>query len=181
MSQYGLDGRLPRLIAGGVWLAPTAQVIGNVTLGREASIWFSAVVRGDNEAIVIGDRTNVQDGCVLHSDPGAPLHIGNDTTIGHRAVRHGCTIGDTCLIGIGAVILNRASIGERSIVGASALVTETKQFPPGSLIVGAPARVVRELTPAEQQMIATNAAHYVRNAKRFTKGLKHAETLRISA
>jgi carbonic anhydrase/acetyltransferase-like protein (isoleucine patch superfamily) len=100
-----------------VWLAPTAQVIGNVVLGREASIWFSAIVRGDNEPIVIGDRTNVQDGCVLHSDPGARLRIGNDTTVGHRAVLHGCTIGDRCLIGIGAVILNRASIGERSIVG----------------------------------------------------------------
>jgi carbonic anhydrase/acetyltransferase-like protein (isoleucine patch superfamily) len=130
MSQYRLDGRLPQSIAEHVWLAPTAQVIGNVVLGREASIWFSAIVRGDNEPIMIGDRTNVQDGCVLHSDPGAPLHIASDT-IGRRAVLHGCTIGDVCLIGIGAVILNHASIGERSIVGATALVTEAKQFSPG--------------------------------------------------
>jgi carbonic anhydrase/acetyltransferase-like protein (isoleucine patch superfamily) len=181
MSQYRIDGRLPQSIAEHVWLAPTAQVIGNVVLGREASIWFSAIVRGDNEPIMIGDRSNVQDGCVLHSDPGAPLHIGSDTTIGHRAVLHGCTIGDVCLIGIGAVILNRASIGERSIVGANALVTEAKQFPPGALIIGAPARVVRELTTAEQEMIAANAAHYVRNAKRFRKGLEHTDALRISA
>jgi carbonic anhydrase/acetyltransferase-like protein (isoleucine patch superfamily) len=124
--------------------------------------------------------SDVQDGSVLHSDPGAPLHIGTDTTVGHRAVLHGCTIGDRCLIGIGAVILNRASIGERSIVGANALVTETKQFPPASLIVGAPARVVRELTTAEQQMIAANAAHYVRNARRFRRGLEYPEALRMS-
>ena len=116
MSHYSLDGRLPQSMAEDVWLAPTAQVIGDVVLGREASIWFSAIVRGDNEPIVIGDRTNVQDGCVLHSDPGAPLHIGNDATIGHRAMLHGCRIGDTCLIGIGAVILNRASIGEGQLL-----------------------------------------------------------------
>jgi carbonic anhydrase/acetyltransferase-like protein (isoleucine patch superfamily) len=173
MSRYRLGALHPRMIADDAWLAPTAQVIGNVVVGREASIWFSAVVRGDNEPIVMGDRTNVQDGCVLHTDPGAPLRIGQDTSVGRRVVLHGCSIGHNCLIGIGAVILNHASIGRDSLVAANSLVTERKQFAPRSLIVGSPARVTRELTDTELEMIAENASFYVRNAKRFQSELRH--------
>lgn len=173
MPVYALDEISPVLPeTGAYWIAPDASVVGNVRMGEGASIWFGAMVRGDNEPITIGARSNVQDGSVLHSDPGAPLTIGEGVTVGHKVVLHGCTIGDNSLIGIGAVVLNRARIGRNSLVGAGALVTEGKEFPDGVLIVGSPARVVRELTPEQIEGIRRSAEHYVGNAQRFAKGLK---------
>lgn len=146
MSIYSLDGVSPTLPESGrYWIAPGAQVIGRVRIGEDVSIWFGAVLRGDNELIDIGDGTNIQDGSVLHVDPGVPLTIGVGCTIGHRVMLHGCTVGDGSLIGMSATILNNARIGSNCLVGAGALVTEGKEFPDNSLIVGAPARVVREL------------------------------------
>lgn len=173
MPIYALDDLSPVLPENGMyWIAPDASIVGNVQVGEGVSIWFGAVVRGDNEPIVIGARSNIQDGSVLHSDPGSPLTIGEGVTVGHKVVLHGCTIGDNSLIGIGAVVLNRARIGRNSIVGAGALVTEGKAFPDGVLIVGSPARVVRELTPEQIEGLRRSAAHYVENGKRFAKGLK---------
>ncbi|MBO6901960.1 MAG: gamma carbonic anhydrase family protein [Rhizobiaceae bacterium] len=154
------------------WVAPGANIIGRVRLGRDCSIWFGAVLRGDNEPIVIGDETNVQENSVMHTDPGFPLTIGKGCTIGHRALLHGCTVGDNSLIGMGAIVLNGAEIGPNSLVGAGALVTEGKKFPAGSLIVGTPARVVRKLDEAAIESLRNSARHYVRNARRFLTGLK---------
>jgi carbonic anhydrase/acetyltransferase-like protein (isoleucine patch superfamily) len=170
MAIYELDGLGPQ-VGEGAWVADSAQVIGNVRLGEGASVWFGAVVRGDNEAMTVGARSNVQEGSVLHSDPGFPLVIGDDVTIGHQVMLHGCTIGDGTLIGIKAVVLNGARIGKNCIVGASALVTEGKEFPDGSMIIGAPARAVRQLTPEEVAGLPRIAEHYVTNAKRFRAGL----------
>ena len=153
MPLYAIDDLAPTLPAdGSAWVAPSADVIGDARLGSDASIWFGAVIRADNTPIVVGARSNVQEGAMLHSDPGAPLTIGDDCTIGHHAVLHGCTIGDRVLIGMGAIVLNRATIPDECIVGAGALVTEGKTFPPGSLIVGSPARAVRELDEAQRPM-----------------------------
>lgn len=153
------------------WIAPSADIMGDVTLGDDASVWFNAVIRGDNDPITIGARTNIQDGAVLHSDDGLPLHIGDDVTVGHKAMIHSCTIGDNSLIGIGAVILGRATIGRDSIVGAGAVVPEGKVYPDGVLLLGAPARVVRELTPEQIGKLKQSAAHYVRNWRRFKRDL----------
>jgi carbonic anhydrase/acetyltransferase-like protein (isoleucine patch superfamily) len=153
------------------YVAPQAVVIGRVRLGRDASIWFNAVVRGDSEAIVIGDCSNVQDGAVLHADPGSPLILAEEVTIGHMAMVHGCRIGRRSLVGIGSVILNDAVIGERCLVGARSLITEGKKFPDGVLIVGAPARVVRELTEQEMSRLALTAEHYVENGRRYRREL----------
>ncbi|MFN3228762.1 MAG: gamma carbonic anhydrase family protein [Asticcacaulis sp.] len=173
MSLYRLGNRTPNVPpSGSAWVAPNATVIGDVTLGEEASVWFNAVIRGDNDPITIGDRTNIQDGSVLHSDEGLPLKIGSDVTVGHMAMVHSCTIGDNCLIGIGAVILGRAVIGANSIVGAGALITEGKVFPEGVLIVGSPAKVVRELTPEQIGFLKLSAAHYVENARRYRGDLE---------
>lgn len=147
------------------WIAPNAYVIGNVIMGRDVGVWFAATIRGDNEPIAIGDRSNIQDGAVLHSDPGAPLTIGADVTIGHRAVVHGCTIGDNSLIGMGATILNNVKIGCNCIVGANALVTEGKEFPDNSLIVGSPAKAIRRLDAAQD--LKMSAQNYVGNMQRF--------------
>ncbi|WP_443750543.1 gamma carbonic anhydrase family protein [Asticcacaulis solisilvae] len=171
MPVYALDDVSPLVPETG-WIAPDASVAGNVRMGEGASVWFGAVVRGDNEPIIIGARSNIQDGAVLHSDPGSPLTVGEGVTVGHKVVLHGCTIGDNSLIGIGAVVLNRARIGRNSLVGAGALVTEGKAFPDGVLIVGSPARVVRELTPEQIEGLRRSAEHYVGNARRFAKGLK---------
>ena len=172
MTIYRLGDRTPRLPAeGSYWVAPSAQLIGDVEIGEGVGIWFNATVRGDNEPIRIGNRTNIQDGSVLHSDYGAPLSIGAGCTIGHAAIIHGCTIGDNVLIGMGATILNRAVIGADSLVGANALVTEGKQFPARSLIVGAPAKVVRELTDEEVEGLRRSADGYVANWQRFAKEL----------
>ena len=149
MPIYALDDRTPTLPgADRFWVAPDAHVIGNVVLGEDVGVWFGAVIRGDNDPIEIGARTNIQEGAMLHSDPGLPLRVGAGITVGHHAILHGCTVGDNSLVGMGATILNGARIGANCIVGANALVTEGKAFPDFSLIVGAPAKVVRTLDPA---------------------------------
>jgi carbonic anhydrase/acetyltransferase-like protein (isoleucine patch superfamily) len=154
------------------WLAPGAVLIGKVVLKKNASVWFGAVLRGDNEPIVIGENSNIQDGAVLHTDMGAPLTIGRDVTVGHQAMLHGCTIGDCALIGIKATVLNHAAIAARCLVGAHALVTERKSFEEGALITGAPARAVRQLDQAQKDLIAMSAALYVENWKRFKRELR---------
>jgi carbonic anhydrase/acetyltransferase-like protein (isoleucine patch superfamily) len=168
---YELGGRQPQF-KGDYFIADTAAVIGAVTLENDASIWFGCVVRGDTDDLIIGEGTNIQDGSVLHTDPGIKLVIGRDCVVGHQVMLHGCEIGDNCLIGIGAVILNRAKIGKNCIVGARSLITEGKSFPENSLIMGTPAKVVRELTPQDVQMIKLNAQHYVQNFKRYKKDLR---------
>lgn len=170
MSCYSLEGREPE-IAPDAYLAPSADVIGHVVLSPGSSVWFGAVLRGDNDPIHLGANSNVQDGAVIHADPGAPTTIGNGVTIGHRAIIHGATVGDNSLIGMGATLLNNATIGANSIVGANALVTEGKSFAEGSLIVGAPARLARALREDEIAAIGVSAQTYVANAARFAKGL----------
>jgi carbonic anhydrase/acetyltransferase-like protein (isoleucine patch superfamily) len=171
MAIYELNGDAP-LIADSAWVADSAQVMGNVELAADASIWFGAVVRGDTETIRVGQRTNIQDLSVLHADVGMPLIVGDDVTVGHQVMLHGCTIGDGSLIGIGAIVLNGAKIGKGCLVGAGSLVTEGKEFPDGSMIMGTPAKVVRQLTPEQLQGLLQSAEHYVSNAQRFRTGLK---------
>ena len=171
MAIYQLDDDIPR-IAETAWVADSAQVIGRVALEEGASVWFGAILRGDNEWISIGRGSNVQVGSVLHTDMGCPLTIGADVTIGHQVVLHGCTIGDGSLVGIQAVVLNNAKIGKNCLVGAGALVTEGKEFPDGSLIMGSPARVVRQLSPEQFERVKLGAVHYLENAARYRKGLK---------
>ncbi len=173
MALYELDGRAPRLDAD-VWIADSAEVVGAVDIGKNASIWFGAVVRGDTETIRIGAGTNIQDASVLHADVGKPLTIGENVTVGHQVMLHGCSIGDGSLIGIGAVILNGARIGKHCLVGAGALVTEGKEFADGSMIIGSPAKAVRELTEEQKQGLLASARHYVANATRFRTGLKNS-------
>ncbi len=173
MPLYALDDETPRLPAAGrFWVAPNAILIGRVALEEDANIWFGCVLRGDNEWITIGARTNIQDNCVLHTDMGFPLDIGADCTIGHNVILHSCTIGENSLIGMGATILNGAKIGKNCLVGANALVTEAKVFPDNSLIVGAPAQVKRELDPGALQRHLESAKHYVENARRYADGLR---------
>ena len=175
MPTYTLDDLRPTLPPEGrYWIAPDAQVIGDVRLGRETGIWFGAVLRGDNAAITLGDRCNVQEHAVLHVDPGCPVLVGDDVTIGHRAIVHGCTVGANALIGMGAVILTGATIGANCLVGAGALVTEGKSFPDGSLIVGSPARLSRPLKADEIERIRMSASAYVANWRRFARGLRRA-------
>ncbi len=171
MAVYSLDDKTPEL-AEDAWVAESASVIGNVVMHEGSSVWFSAVVRGDNETIVIGKRSNVQDNAVLHSDPGSPLNIGEGITIGHQAMVHGCTIGDNTLIGIGATILNGAKIGKNCLIGAHALITEGKVIPDGSMVMGSPGKVVKELGAHHIAMLQGGAEVYVQNAKRFKAGLK---------
>jgi carbonic anhydrase/acetyltransferase-like protein (isoleucine patch superfamily) len=169
MSLFRLGDKTPQLPPQNrFYIAPGAVVLGDVRLGEDVSIWFNATLRGDNDPIIIGARSNIQDGSVLHTDAGVPLTIGEDVTVGHKVTLHGCTIGDGSLIGIGSVILNRAVIGKN---GAGALVTEGKVFPDGVLIVGSPARVVRELTPEQIGALKMSAAHYVQNANRYRQDL----------
>lgn len=171
MTIYALGDVAPQ-IDDSAWVADSAQVIGDVHLGADASIWFNCVVRGDNETMVIGRGTNIQDGSVLHSDRGSPLTIGEDVTVGHQVMLHGCTVGNFSLIGIQSVVLNGAKIGQYCLVGAGSLVTEGKEFPDGSLIMGRPAKVVRELTPEQIEGLRLSAAGYVANARRYKAGLK---------
>ena len=171
MAIYELDGVAPR-VAASAWVADTAQVIGNVVLGENASVWFGTVVRGDTEAITIGAGTNIQDASVLHADFGQPLVVGERVTVGHQVMLHGCTIGDETLIGIGAIALNGARIGKNCLVGAGALVTEGKEFPDGSMIIGSPAKAVRELSPEQIEGLRQSARHYMDNARRFQSGLR---------
>lgn len=174
MAVYELGTDAPR-VAESAWIADSGQVMGNVELAQDASVWFGAVIRGDTEVIRIGQRSNIQDGSVLHADIGKPLTVGNDVTVGHKVMLHGCTIGDGSLIGIGAIVLNGAKIGKGCLVGAGSLVTEGKEFPDGSMIVGSPAKAVRTLTPEQQQGLLMSAAHYVENARRFKTGLKRLD------
>jgi carbonic anhydrase/acetyltransferase-like protein (isoleucine patch superfamily) len=170
---YELDGQKPQTPADGrYWVAPSAAVIGRVRLNRDSSVWFGAVLRGDNEWIEIGERSQVQDNATLHTDMGFPLTIGTDCVIGHNVILHGCIIGDRALIGMGAIVLNGARIGAGCLVGAGALVTEGKVFPEKSLIVGAPARAIRTLDDAAAAAIAAGADFYVRNYKRYASGMK---------
>ncbi len=174
MPLYELAGKRPTRHPT-AWVAPSADVIADVVLEEDANVWFGAVIRGDNTTITVGARSNVQEGAMLHSDPGAPLSVGEDCTIGHHAILHGCTVGDRTLIGMGAIILNRAVIAEDCIVGAGALVTEGKTFPAGSLIVGSPARAVRQLDDQARAMLKLSAAHYVEKARVCAGGLKVVE------
>jgi carbonic anhydrase/acetyltransferase-like protein (isoleucine patch superfamily) len=171
MPLYRIAGQQP-ILGKGAWVAPSADVIGNAQLGAGASVWFGAVIRADNTAIIVGEGSNVQEGAMLHSDPDTPLTIGAEVTVGHHAILHGCTVGDRVLIGMGATVLNRAVIGADSLVGAGALVTEGKSFPPGSLIVGAPARVARQLRPEEVAGLRLSAAHYRARAGEYATGLE---------
>lgn len=173
MPLYELDGTAPECPEpGDWWLAPDAHVMGKVKIGREVGIWFGAVLRGDNELIEIGARSNIQEGSILHTDIGFPITIGDGCTIGHRAILHGCTIGDNSLIGMGATVLNGARIGRNCLVGANALVTEGKEFPDNSLIVGSPARAIRSLGDEAVAGLRGSSAGYVANWRRFAAGLK---------
>lgn len=171
MAIYELDGVRPQL-ADSAWVAESAEVIGKVTLAEDTGVWSGVVIRGDNEPVTVGAATNIQEGAVLHSDEGSPLTIGRDVTVGHKAMLHGCTVGDGSLIGIGAIVLNNARIGRNCLVGAGALVTEGKEFADGSLIVGSPARAVRALSAEQIEGLQQSARHYVKNADRFRKGLR---------
>ncbi|MDX1506844.1 MAG: gamma carbonic anhydrase family protein [Woeseiaceae bacterium] len=168
---HALGDRQPVLEGDNHFIAENASVIGSVRLRDAASVWFNCVLRGDNDWIDVGERSNVQDGSVLHTDPGIPLTIGNGVTVGHKVMLHGCTIGDNALIGIGSTLLNGSSVGNDSVVGAHSLITEGKTFPDGVLIIGAPARVVRELDDEEIAGIRLSADVYVRNAARFREQL----------
>lgn len=171
MAIYALDGAAPK-IAESAWVADSAQVMGNVVLAEDASIWFGVVIRGDTETIRIGRGSNIQDLSVLHADHGMPLTVGEDVTVGHQVMLHGCTVGDGSLIGIGAVVLNGAKIGKGCLVGAGSLVTEGKEFPDGSMIIGSPAKAVRELSAEQQDALKMGALSYSENARRFKGGLK---------
>jgi carbonic anhydrase/acetyltransferase-like protein (isoleucine patch superfamily) len=167
---YSLGNRFVQA-EGDYFVADGAIVIGNVLLRRNASVWFNAVIRGDNELITVGENSNVQDGSVLHTDPGMPIVIGADVTIGHKVMLHGCTIGDGSLVGINAVVLNGARIGRGCLIGANSLVTEGKEIPDGSVVMGSPGKIVRQLTPEQQAGLVASARHYVENFKRFKRDL----------
>ena len=171
MALYQLDDLTPQLAAG-AWVADSAQVIGDVRMAENSNVWFGSVVRGDSETITIGENSNIQDACVLHGDPGKPLIIGDNVSVGHQVMLHGCTVGDGTLIGIGAIVLNGVVIGKNCIVGAGSLVTEGKVFPDGSMIMGSPAKVVRELSAEQQAGLLGISKHYVENALRLKAGLK---------
>ncbi|MDR1351137.1 MAG: gamma carbonic anhydrase family protein [Zoogloeaceae bacterium] len=170
MTLYRLDQLTPQL-GKDVWIAPNASVIGDVRLADRASVWFNAVLRGDNDPIIIGADSNIQDGSALHTDTGFPLVVGARVTVGHQVILHSCAVGDGSLIGMGAVLLNRCRIGQHSIVGAHALIPEGREFPDRVLIVGSPGKVARELTDAEVARLEHSAAHYVENARRYRQAL----------
>jgi len=173
MPIHSLDGISPELPAEGqYWIAPTATVIGKVRLGEGVGIWFGAVVRGDGEPIVIGHDSNLQEHVLVHTDPGFPVTVGAGCTVGHRAILHGCMLGDNVLIGMGAIVLNGARIGDNALIGAGALIPEGKEIPPGALVLGMPGKVVRQLTGEEIARNRASAAHYLANWKRYAKGLR---------
>ena len=171
MAVYEVDGKTPQ-VDSTAWIADSAEVMGNVTLGPDASVWFGCVLRGDTESMTIGEGSNIQDLTVMHADHGLPLTIGKHVTVGHKVMLHGCTIGDESLIGIGAIVLNGARIGKNCLVGAGSLVTEGKEFPDGSMIMGTPAKVVRQLTPEQIEGLRLSAQHYIDNARMFRATLK---------
>ncbi|MDP3031065.1 MAG: gamma carbonic anhydrase family protein [Rhodocyclaceae bacterium] len=170
MPVFRLGDKLPQL-APSVWIAPNATVISDVHLAENVSVWWNAVLRGDNDPITIGANTNIQDGSVLHTDVGQPLTLGRDITVGHKVMLHGCTIGDGSLIGMGSIVLNGAVIGKQCLIGAGALIPEGKVIPDRSLVVGAPGRIVRERSDAQLAMLAASAVHYVGNAQRYRQFL----------
>ncbi|MEO0329782.1 MAG: gamma carbonic anhydrase family protein [Pseudomonadota bacterium] len=172
MPLYAIDGIEPSLPDGFYWIAPNATVIGNTNIGEDVSIWFGTTIRGDNEPITIGDCTNIQENCVLHTDPGFPIKLGTGCTIGHKAMIHGCIVGDNSLVGMGATILNGAKIGKNCLIGAGALIPEGKDIPDNSLVVGMPGKVIRELDENAVSGLQLTSRHYVNNAKRFSKGLR---------
>jgi len=174
MPLYEIDGLKP-IVPEDSWVAPSADLIGDARLGEGVGIWFGAVIRADNTPIIVGDRTNIQEGAMLHSDPGIPLTIGSDCTVGHHAILHGCTLGDRVLVGMGAVVLNHAVIGDDCLIGAGALVTEGKTFPPGSLIIGSPAKAVRELSPDVIAALKQSAAGYADRQRRFAQQLRRID------
>ncbi|NUH64256.1 gamma carbonic anhydrase family protein [Sulfitobacter sp. S0837] len=171
MTLYALSDARPD-VSPDAWVAPDANLIGKVTLGPEASVWFGSTLRGDNEMITVGRGSNVQENCVFHTDMGYPLTVGEDCTIGHKVMLHGCTIGDNTLIGMGATVLNGAKIGKNCLIGAGALITENKVIPDGSLVMGVPGKVVRELDAAAIQALTASAKHYAQNATRFRRDLE---------
>ena len=170
MTLYALDGLAPRCHED-IWIAPDANVIGDVILEQGASVWFGATIRGDTETITVGAGSNIQENCVLHADPGYPLSIGANCTVGHKVMLHGCTIGEATLIGMGATILNGAKIGNGCLIGAGALITEGKEIPDGSLVMGAPGKVIRQLDGPAQAALLASARHYQDNMRRFRTGL----------
>ncbi|MDR3499234.1 MAG: gamma carbonic anhydrase family protein [Parvibaculum sp.] len=173
MPIFALGARAPVLPPEGeYWIAPNAQVMGNVRLERNASIWFNAVLRGDNELITIGENSNVQDGSVLHTDPGSPLTIERNVTIGHMVMLHGCTIGEGSLVGIGSIVLNNTRIGKGCLIGANTLIPEGKEIPDNSMVLGAPGRVVKTLTEEQAAALRLSADHYVQNWQRYARELK---------
>ncbi|MCY4049344.1 MAG: gamma carbonic anhydrase family protein [Hyphomicrobiales bacterium] len=169
MTTYRLEGVMP---SGGGWVAPGAHVIGNVVLGEGASVWFGAVLRGDNERIAIGAGSNIQDGCVLHTDPGFPLSVGENVTVGHRAVLHGCRVEERCLVGIGAIILNGAVIGRESLIAAGALVGERVKIPERSLVLGVPGRVLKQVTDEQAEAFEAAAQGYMERARKYREELQ---------
>lgn len=172
MTVYSLGDVAPRLPPEGeYWIAPSASVMGNVVLEQNASVWWGAVLRGDNDPITIGENSNIQDGSVLHTDAGVPLTIGANVTVGHMVMLHGCTIGDGSLIGIGSIILNGARIGKNCLIGAGALITEGKEIPDNSMVVGAPGKIIREVSEHQAMILQASALHYVENWKRYRAGL----------
>jgi carbonic anhydrase/acetyltransferase-like protein (isoleucine patch superfamily) len=172
MALLSLDGKAPKLPPGFCFVADSAEVIGNVELGEDTGIWFQVVLRGDNELIRVGRGSNIQDLSLLHTDMGFPLTVGEGCTIGHRAILHGCSIGDHSLIGMGATILNGARVGRHCLVGANALITEGKEIPDNSLVIGAPGKVVRQLDEIDRERLHRSAENYVANARRFAAGLR---------
>lgn len=174
MPIYALDGIAPRIDPQVGWIAPSAVLVGDIVVGPEVGIWFGVVARGDIETITIGARSNIQDNCVLHTDRGHPLVIGQDCTIGHAAIVHGCSIGDNTLIGMGATVLNGARIGRNCLIGANALITEGKVIPDNSMVVGAPGKVIRQIDAEGERNLAASAERYVQNARRFAAGMVEA-------
>jgi len=175
MAVFALDSRVP-VLGQGSWVAENATVIGNVVLGTQVSIWYGAVLRGDNDPITIGDNSNVQDGSVLHTDDGVPLTLGKNVTVGHMAMLHGCEVGDCSLIGINAIVLNNAKIGRNCLIGANALIPEGREIPDGSLVVGSPGRIIRQLTEDEIASLKDSAAHYIAHLEEHRSGLRRIDT-----
>ncbi len=174
MAVFELDGVRPELDPES-WVADSATVIGRVILNKGASVWFGATLRGDNDPITIGENSNIQDGAVLHTDLGVPLTIGRHVTVGHMVMMHGCEVGDNSLIGIGSIILNNAKIGKNCLIGANTLITEGKVIPDGSMVMGAPGKVIREVSEQQLQGMLAGSHHYVENWKRYAKGLKRSD------
>lgn len=168
---YELDGKTPN-VENAAFIADNATIIGNVELKADSSVWFSVIIRGDNEPIIIGEQTNVQEQVVMHTDPSFPLTLGTGVTVGHQAMLHGCSVGDYSLIGINATVLNGAKIGKHCLIGANALIPEGMEIPDGSLVIGSPGKIKRELSDGQKKMLEFSAKHYVANAQRFQKGLK---------